>query len=77
MSKTFAFYLASSNNVFMGTVVKNPVLALISAVVPAGGQVVKGEFLKGALIWIGIALGSFLILPAILIYFWQIYDAGN
>ena len=61
----------------MGQVVNNPVLALISVILPAGGQVAKGQFLRAFLIWVGLILGSFLIIPAILIYFWQVYDAGN
>ena len=58
-------------------VVNNPVLALISALVPGGGQVAKGQFIRAFLIWIVFLVSIVTIIGPFIVYFWQIYDAGK
>lgn len=58
-------------------VVNNPVLALLSALVPGGGQVAKGQFIRALLIWIIMVVSVITIIGPVIVYFWQIYDAGK
>lgn len=57
--------------------------ALLSLFVPGLGQVVKGQWLKGIGIWIGLAICSVLMFVIIgyilapILWLWQIYDAYN
>lgn len=58
---------------------KHIVPALISAVIPGLGQIVKGEFVKGLLIIIvGGTLGflfAWTVIVPVLIWAWNVYDA--
>lgn len=55
---------------------KNPFLAGLASFLFAGlGQVYNGQFAKGVLILGGALLGSFLIIPGILIWLYGLYDA--
>jgi TM2 domain-containing membrane protein YozV len=55
---------------------KNPLLAGLASFLFAGlGQVYNGQFAKGVLILSGALLGSFLIIPGILIWLYGVYDA--
>ncbi|MDT8357379.1 MAG: hypothetical protein RQ758_02620 [Methanomicrobiaceae archaeon] len=55
---------------------KNPFLAGLASFLFAGlGQVYNGQFAKGVLILAGALLGSFLIIPGILIWLYGVYDA--
>ncbi|WP_026968214.1 hypothetical protein [Algoriphagus terrigena] len=60
---------------------KHGIPALVSLFIPGLGQLIKGDILKGILIWlIGGVLTFFfwwtVIVPAI-IYIWNVYDAYN
>ena len=60
---------------------KHGVPALVSFFIPGLGQIIKGQILKGILIWIGGGLLCFLlwwtfIIPFI-IWAWNVYDAYN
>jgi TM2 domain-containing membrane protein YozV len=55
--------------------------ALVSLFLPGVGQLIKGHFLKGFLIWvfggiIGFFLGWTIIIP-FLFWVWNVYDAYN
>ena len=55
---------------------KNPLLAGLASFLFTGlGQVYNGQFVKGVLILGGALLGSFLIIPGILIWLYGVYDA--
>jgi TM2 domain-containing membrane protein YozV len=55
---------------------KNPLLAGLASFLLVGlGQVYNGQFAKGALILCGALLGSFLVIPGILIWLYSVYDA--
>lgn len=52
--------------------------ALLSFFVPGLGQLVKGQVIKGVLIFIGFFAGLFaFIIPGIIVWIWQIIDAYN
>lgn len=51
--------------------------ALLSFFIPGLGQIVKGEVGKGIFIFIGVGIGSLLIIPGVIIWVWQIADAYN
>jgi len=56
---------------------KHGVPAILSFFIPGLGQIIKGQILKGILIFIGVALGLVLIIPGAIIWIWQIVDAYN
>lgn len=56
---------------------KHGVPALLSFFIPGLGQIVKGEVGKGIFIFIGVGIGSLLIIPGVIIWVWQIADAYN
>ena len=56
---------------------KHGVPALLSFFIPGLGQIVKGEVGKGIFIFIGVGIGSLLIIPGIILWVWQIADAYN
>lgn len=52
--------------------------ALLSFFIPGLGQMVKGQILRGVLIFFGTIIGyMFLVIPGIIIHIWQIVDAYN
>ena len=60
---------------------KHGIPALISFFIPGLGQLIKGHFIKGIMIWIfgglaAIFLGWTVIVP-VAIWVWNIYDAYN
>ena len=57
---------------------KHGVPALLSFFIPGLGQIVKGQLIKGIIVFIGVGLGLImLIIPGIVIWIWQIVDAYN
>ena len=60
---------------------KHGIPALISFFIPGLGQIIKGQILKGILIWvIGGILTVFLfwtIIVPVAIWLWNVYDAYN
>jgi len=60
---------------------KHGIPALISLVFPGLGQIIKGEILKGIIIWVVLGGLSFffgwtVVIPA-LFWVWNVYDAYN
>lgn len=60
---------------------KHGVPALISFFIPGLGQIIKGEILKGILIWIIGGIAAFFLWWTFIIPFavwiWNVYDAYN
>tara|TARA_R110002020_G_scaffold263808_2_gene478551 strand:- start:464 stop:664 length:201 start_codon:yes stop_codon:yes gene_type:complete len=60
---------------------KHGIPALVSLFIPGLGQMIKGDFLKGILIWIlgGLAVVFLFwtIIVPLVIYVWNVYDAYN
>ena len=60
---------------------KHGVPALISFFIPGLGQLIKGQILKGILIWIIGGIAAFLLWWTIIVPFviwaWNVYDAYN
>lgn len=62
---------------------KHVVPALLSFFIPGLGQAVKGDFLKGILIFFGMGISYFLMLILVgfiilpILFIWNIYDAYN
>lgn len=60
---------------------KHGIPALVSLFIPGLGQMIKGDFLKGIVIWVlgGIAIFFiwWTIIVPFIIYVWNVYDAYN
>ncbi|GMQ30678.1 hypothetical protein [Algoriphagus confluentis] len=60
---------------------KHGMPALISLFIPGLGQMIKGDFFKGIMIWVfGGLTAVFLmwtIIVPLIIYVWNVYDAYN
>ncbi|MBN3583369.1 hypothetical protein JYB64_13305 [Algoriphagus aestuarii] len=60
---------------------KHGIPSLVSLFIPGLGQLIKGDFIKGIMIWIlgGVAV-IFLwwtVIVPLIIYIWNVYDAYN
>tara|TARA_R110002051_G_C8489449_1_gene462939 strand:+ start:74 stop:274 length:201 start_codon:yes stop_codon:yes gene_type:complete len=60
---------------------KHGIPALVSLFIPGLGQMIKGDFLKGILIWVlgglAVAFLFWTIIVPVVIYVWNVYDAYN
>lgn len=57
---------------------KHGIPALLSFFIPGLGQIIKGQVIKGILFFIFTVLGFvMLVIPGIIVWFWQIADAYN
>lgn len=60
---------------------KHGIPALVSLFIPGLGQMIKGDFIKGIMIWIVGGLAAFFlwwtVIVPLVIYLWNIYDAYN
>ena len=60
---------------------KHGIPALVSLFIPGLGQMIKGDFLKGILIWVlgglAVAFLFWTIIVPLVIYVWNVYDAYN
>jgi TM2 domain-containing membrane protein YozV len=60
---------------------RHGVPALMSFFIPGLGQLIKGHFLKGVFVWVGLGVSILLISAGIglvttpLVWIWQLYDA--